>query len=199
MERRDTVLIDDVVKKTDYTESQLLQFIHCDIGVYRLIEFTYYQGENFAQLVTFEKSPNGNYHKVCSKSLRISLNMMRVLIQNLESIDEHFNLLKEGNVQHYNLHLGENIHLRMDPDIKCVDIRKHFIPNGVTRVKENLKPGKPGVGLKIMEFENFRDLIDNFVQISNVMDIIPCEERDDHSLKEVVDKCKICNPGKIYF
>ena len=125
-------------------DSNVLQYMHCDIGVYRVMEFHYFEGDNFVEFVTYEKSPSGRHLKVCNKSMKLSLNVMRVFLLHLESIDYNFERIKEGIETELDLHLGENYHLRMDKDIKCVDIRMHFVPLDRPKTSANLRQGHPG-------------------------------------------------------
>ena len=176
----------------------LLQYMNFNIGVLRILEVHYLQGNNFIEFVTYTKSPSGNYAKVSTKCIKLSLECFRVLLQNFETIDKHFEILKETGQAEYRVHLGEHFHLKIDKNIKCVDIRKHYIPAKLESISSNLQPGIPGVGLKLKEFENFRDILPELVELSQVMTITPCSEREDHTVFEVVANCKICNPNKVY-
>ena len=179
--------------------NQILKYLNCNIGLYRVVEVQYFQGEGHIEIVTYEKSPSGNYSKVSNKCLKLSLMLYRVLTDNLETIVQHFQILKDGGKTNYRLHLGEQIFLRIDPDIRCVDIRKHFIPTGSVSSEKNLRPGIPGVGMRLGEFENFLDLIEQLSDLSQIHTVIPCSEKEDHKIIEVLQNCKICNPHQIFF
>ena len=180
-------------------DSVVLQYMNCNIGVLRIPEVHYLQGNSFIEFVTYSKSPSGNYSKVSTKSIKLSLTSFRVFLQNLSDIEHHFEILKVSGQTEYRIHLGEHFHLKIDKDIKCVDIRKHYIPTGVEQKECNLQPGYPGVGLKLREFDNLREILPELIEISQVMSILPCSQKEDHSFAEVVENCKICNPNKVYF
>ena len=182
-------------KKTN----QILQYLNCNIGLYRVVEVQYLQGDRHLEIVTYEKSPSRNYSKVSNMCLKLPLILYRVFTDNLSTILHHFQILKDGGKTSYKLHLGEQIFLRIDPDIRCVDIRKHFIPTGSELSEKNIRPGIPGVGMRLGEFENFLALIEQISDLSEIHTVIPCSEKEDHKFTEVIQNCKICNPHQLFF
>ena len=178
---------------------QILQFINCNIGLNRIIEIHYFEGESHIDIISYDKSPSGNYSKVSNKSIRLPLTLYRVLLDNLDSIKHHFKILQEGGQTDYKLHLGELTFLKIDRNVRCVDIRKHFVPVGSEYTLTNLRPGFPGVGMRIAEFSNFLNLLPQISNLSQADAIISCTNRQDHNLPENIENCKICNPHKLFF
>ena len=181
------------------TNSNLLQYFNTNIGHNRIIEVLYYQGNSYVDIVTFEKSPSGNYSKISSKSIRIPLLSVKLIYQNIERIIQHFEVAKSGEETEYSLHLGGLLMLRLDRNIKCVDFRKHYLPPSSPAIIENIRPGIPGVGLKFCEFDEFLKLLDQLGEITNIDSVVSCIDKEDHLIGSVLDNCKFCNPQKIFY
>lgn len=174
----------------------VLKYIHYNIGdSRRVVEVHYYQGNNYFDIVTYEKSPSGNYSKVSNKCLRISLELLAVFIDNLDAILDAVSILSAGGETELKIHLGQLIYVRIDKGVRCVDIRKHFIPSNLEVSEDNLKPGFPGVGLRITEFNNFANLLPQLINLTEVKNIIPCSRKVEHD----VQNCKTCNPQRIFY
>lgn len=181
---------------TSIHSDELMKFIHYNIGdSRRVVEIHYYQGNSYIDIVTYEKSPSGNYAKVANKCLRINLELFAVFIDNLDIILEAVQILSSGGETELKIHLGQLLFLRIDRGIRCIDLRKHYLPPNTPTCQENLKPGYPGVGLRISEFNNLVNLLPQLVSLSEVSSVIPCSRKSQHS----VENCKTCNPLKIFY
>jgi len=175
---------------------EVLKFIHTNISDYRrVVEIHYYQGNSYFEIHTYEKSPSGNYTKVSRKCLRISLEVLAVFIDNYETISEAASILTSGVETQLNIHLGELLFLKIDRGIRCIDIRKYFIPQETESIQSNLKPGFPGIGLTVSEFNNFANLLPQLIELTEVKSVIPCSRKSEHN----VTNCKICNPLKLFY
>lgn len=188
--------MDSLLSNTSTHTDELLKFIHYNIGdSRRVVEIHYYQGNSYFDIVTYEKSPSGNYSKVSNKCLRIQLELLAVFLENLDTIQEAVSILSSGGETELKIHLGQLIFVRIDRGIRCIDFRKHFLPPNTEPSVENLKPGHPGVGLRISEFNNFLNLLPQLVSLSEVKSIVPCSSKSEHN----VENCKICNPLNIFY
>lgn len=182
------------------TNSNITQFLNCNIGVHRIVEVHYLQGDSFFEIITYSKSPSGNYSKVSNKCMKLPLTLYRVLIDHLDHILDHFKIIKEGGQTEYSLHLGELVFLRIDKDIRCIDIRKHYLPVGAEAKQSNLKPGFPGVGMRVGEFDNFLTTVkEQLSELTQIDTVVSCNQREDHSDFAVLENCKICNPFKLFY
>ena len=179
--------------------SDVLQYLNVNIGHQRIIEVLFYEGKSYIEILTFEKSPTGNYSKISSKSLRIPLISLKVIYDNLDTIKEKFETAKSGSEIQYRLHLGSLLMLRLDRNIKCVDFRKHYLQPNAIPLQENILPGIPGIGLKFCEFENLLKNLDQLGEITKISTITSCRDREDHLSGDVLENCKACNPHKIFF
>lgn len=179
--------------------TNIQQLFNCNIGIHRIIEIHYIEGSNEIELLTFDKSPSGNYSKSANKCMRLPLELFRVFLDNLDDILYHFQIVKTGGETEYRLHLGQLVFIRIDKKVKCIDWRKHYIPAGLDSLVSNLKPGFPGIGMKLGEFENFLSIIPQLTDLSNIDSIIRCKDRPDHKIPHVVENCKNCNPNKLFF
>lgn len=188
--------MDSLKNNTAIHSDEVLKFIHYNIGdSRRVVEVHYYQGNPYLDLVTYEKSPTGNYYKVSNKCLRLSLDIFASFIEHIETILSAVDILSTGGETELKIHLGELIFIRIDRGVRCVDVRKHYIPTDTESCEANLKPGFPGIGLRISEFNNLINLLPQLVTLTEVQDIITCSRKSDHS----VGSCKICNPLKIFY
>lgn len=179
----------------DFTKPILLKQLNCDIGLNRIVEVQCNEASPFFEIVSFDKSPSGNYSRSAKKSLIFNLENLKVIIDNIDIIKQNFELAKISEEVEYKLHLGELLFLRIDKGIKCVDFRRHFIPKGNEHIAENLSPGLPGVGMKFIEFGYFLELIDTLVDLTQINQSTTICEKETHK-KET---CKICNPQKLFF
>lgn len=184
---------------TSQNQTNIQQFLNCNIGVHRILEIHYIEGTGEIEFITFDKSPSGNYSKSANKCIRLPLELFRVFLDNLEDILFHFEILKGGGETEYKLHLGQLYFIRIDKKVRCIDWRKHFIPVGLEPKPSNLKPGFPGIGMKIGEFDNFISLTKQLASLSLIEHIIPCRDRADHKNPHVIETCKNCNPNRIFF
>ena len=181
------------------TSVDLLKYLKYNIGHQRIIELHYCEGNQHIELISFDKSPSGNYSRTTSKSLKLSLQALKVIDINIDTIKEKFEQVKKGEPVEYFLHLGNLLYLRIDENIKCVDIRKHYLPTGKTPSVQNLRPGVPGIGLKIIEFTSFIALLQILNKIAQIDSLIPCNLKDDHKELSFLQSCKFCNPLKLYY
>ena len=93
-----------------------------------------------------------------SKTYKIRLSPAAVNVMNafLTAIHDNVELLKTGNLtEKYSLPLGARVFLEIDPNFRCVSIRRFFRPKDNPDV---LLPGFNGIGLKLKEFENLQQL-----------------------------------------
>ena len=83
--------------------------------------------------------------------IRLSPSAVRVMDVFLNSIHNTLELLKSSKLtQKYCLPLGARIFLEIDPNYRCVSIRKFFRPKANPSL---ILPGSNGIGLKVEEFE----------------------------------------------
>jgi len=102
--------------------------------------------------------------------IRLSPSAVHVMNTFLTSIHEAVELLKTGKLREkYTLPLGARIFLEIDPNYRCVSIRKFFRPKSNPNL---LLPGSNGIGLKL---EEFIDLENNWYQL---LHSIPWEEAE---------------------
>ena len=120
-----------------------------DIGMKRSVCVQVNSDQKTFAINTYVNLPEGALCRVSSKSIRLSIDNWRVFIQNLETIQNNFNKLKE-NVEDptidLDVDLGDMIHVCMVSNISCVHIRTYY------HLKGKLLPGLPGIGLKLTEF-----------------------------------------------
>jgi len=126
-----------------------------DIGFNRSILLECKYGKNYIELVTISNAENNNC-RVRNKSVRFSWQTWQNLMDNLDEIEEKFLILSQGGDVDFRLKIGKNLYLSMTTDILCVDIRKFYLDNNST-----LKPGQPGIGLKISEFREILAIKDD--------------------------------------
>lgn len=187
-------------KKVSIIPETLLTTINWNIGYRRTVEVVFKEGDNFFELSNYEKSASGGASsKVQNKSIQIPLIYYKVFLQHLEEIKGIFERAQAGEPVQYSLHLGGLVYLRIDKNIRCVDWRKHYIPKESLHAIENLSPGLPGVGLKFAEFDAFLRIIDKLSELSEIDTVVACVDSEDHKVLTNIQKCKICNPMKLFY
>ena len=74
----------------------------------------------------------------------------------------------------------------------CVDLRQFYQPFGKTEWKST----KTGIGLRLSEWETFKNVVVNLVQRNHpaVANFTPCFLNEDHTTVEGMQSCRECNP-----
>jgi hypothetical protein len=94
--------------------------------------------------------------KIRNKSLRLQIHGWKNFTEQLDEIEECFSRLCHGEEVNLKLPLGGQIYLSMTGGVLCVDIRTHYFDSdGV------IQPGKPGIGLKLAEFQELLNIVDD--------------------------------------
>jgi len=100
--------------------------------------------------------------------IRISPSAVHVMNSFLGAIHDAVELLKSGNLtQKYSLPLGARIFLEIDPNYRCVSLRKFFRPKANPSI---ILPGLQGIGLKLEEFSQLE------LNWHHLLESVPWEE-----------------------
>jgi hypothetical protein len=124
----------------------------CDIGFNRCILVECKEGKEYIDFATVSGS-DGVPCKVRNKSLRLPIYAWQNFTKALEEIEDSFSQLCLKEQVNLQLYLGASIYLSMTEGVLCVDLRIHY-----TDSNGNLKPGRPGIGFKIAEFQELLNL-----------------------------------------
>lgn len=165
------------------------QSINTNIGISRNVYITFTSGNDYIQIKTYEKSPSGEFSETAKKSFILPLSLFRVFVEHLDQIKESFEKLISDQESSYKLHLGNLMYLQITKGIKCVDLRQLHIKQDILGVQV-LVHGHPGLGFRIGEFQNFLNLTEDIIKISDIYSIPLCSQKQGHNIK----LCDTCNP-----
>jgi hypothetical protein len=127
----------------------------CDIGFNRSIIVECKTNKTYIDFASVCVT-DGVPCKVRNKSLRLPIPAWKIFTQTLEQIEDFFTKLCLSENINFKLHLGSEIYLSMTGGVLCVDIRKYYTDsNGETQ------PGRPGIGLKLAEFQELLNITDD--------------------------------------
>ena len=127
----------------------------CDIGFNRSIIVECKTGKTYIDFATVTIH-DGVPCKVRNRSLRLPIHIWQSFTQELEEIESFFTQLCLSENINFKLHLGSQIYISMTGGVMCVDIRCHY-----TDSKGELKPGRPGIGFKLSEFQELLNITDD--------------------------------------
>ena len=111
--------------------------------------------------------------------------------QNFEEIDYHVKAVCDEQTVNFQRHIGGGYYVSVTTGFYCVDFRKFFIPYG----KEEIKPTRQGVALRIFEWAEMRKIMDELNNDYPALGTaLPCYLQNDHSNQLSSLECKECYP-----
>ncbi len=122
--------------------------------------------------------------EIFRKRVHLSLKKWKVFVEALPDIDEAVKKLVHGEDVNYFLHIGNKIHVSIKSGIFCIDIRKYWFPQG----KTELVHGLPAVSLKLKEFGNLRDRLEEINSFVHLERVRGCK----HSTEQEKLACEDC-------
>ncbi len=122
--------------------------------------------------------------EIFRKRVHLSLKKWKVFVEAMPDIDEAVKKLVEGEDVNYFLHIGHKIHVSVKSGIFCIDIRKYWFPRG----KDQLVHGLPAVSLKLKEYGNLRDRLQEINTFVHLHRVQGCK----HSTEQEKLACEDC-------
>ncbi len=122
--------------------------------------------------------------EIFRKRVHLSLKKWKVFVEAMPDIDEAVKKLVHGEDVNYFLHIGNKIHVSIKSGIFCIDIRKYWFPQG----KTELVHGLPAVSLKLKEFGNLRDRLEEINSFVHLDRVRGCK----HSTEQEKLACEDC-------
>ena len=112
-------------------------------------------------------------------------------VKYLDEIDEAVRLLKDQKSVDYSQHLGGILYVTVSTGVKCINIRKFYLP---PHCKKEM-PTRTGISLRIGEWDTLLDKINELhQQFPELKTAKPCFAQDNHLSPSVYNKCAECNP-----
>jgi len=109
----------------------------------------------------------------------------------LDEIDRNVELLKAHQPVEYSQHIGGKYYVTISTGIKCVNIRRYFLPPNSTKEQ----PTRSGIALRLDEWEVLKSKIDKLHQhIPELKAARPCYDTNDHANQLGYLSCRECNP-----
>jgi len=109
----------------------------------------------------------------------------------LDEIDRNVELLKAEQPVEHSQHIGGKYYVTISKGIKCVNIRRYFLPLNCTKER----PTRSGIALRLCEWEVLVSKIDKLHQhIPELKVARPCYASDDHANQIGYLNCRECNP-----
>lgn len=112
-------------------------------------------------------------------------------MSHLEDIKRCVDLLKWNEPVDYYQHIGGRYYVSMSKDVRCVHIRRYFMP--LNSSKEH--PTRSGIALRLDEWDTLMTKIPQLVEcLPELKDAKPCDFTLDHANQEGYLRCTECNP-----
>lgn len=147
---------------------------------------SYECGENYSLRLTKDAVVICDTSK--DKTLVIPFNRWATLLSLLPEIEEHLQILVNGQFVNYKEHIGGGYFVSVSMGYACLDIRQFYMP--LIGCVE--KPTKTGLAIRLQAWNGFiaavRKMQEENVQLANIH---PC---GDHANQEEVMQCRECNP-----
>jgi hypothetical protein len=109
----------------------------------------------------------------------------------LDEIDRNVNLLKADQPVEYCQHIGGKYYVTISRGMKCVNIRRYFIPPNSTKEL----PTRSGIALRLDEWETLISTIHDLHRtLPELKAARPCYASEDHANQLGYLNCVECNP-----
>ena len=149
--------------------------------------------------ITFEtKSEDGKVNK--RRTLALSPQSWSLFCDHLTDIEEAVMQVEDGEENlMYKLHLGNLVFVTVQSNYRMVDLRTWFVPR---QAEENpsldsLKPGIPGIALKLPEFRNVLQNLTDIHKSLGIELVEPCVFT--HENQEAAVACTVCNSKGLFY
>lgn len=125
------------------------------------------------------------------KGVAFNKSRWATFMRHLDDIDRSVDLLKANQPVSYYQHIGGRYYVTISKDIKCVNIRRYFLPHN----SKKERPTRSGIALRLSEWESLvpkiRELQDQLPELKNAKS---CYTSDDHMNQMGYLSCIECNP-----
>lgn len=112
-------------------------------------------------------------------------------VDTLDEIDEAVRSLKNDQPVDFSQHIGGKYYVTVSKGVKCVNIRKFFLPPGCKKER----PTRTGISLRLGEWETLKDKIEEIHErLPELKAAKPCYHREDHYNQSTCINCSECNP-----
>ena len=186
--------IDKAVQCTANTDSdQDKKEFGFDIGINRIINIKHVPKTNKIQLQNFEC---GKINE--RRSPMLALESWSLFCDNLAEIEEAVTQVEQGEANiMYKLHIGNLIFVTVQSNYRMVDIRRWYLPREENPSIDALKPGVPGIALKLGEFRYMLKSLTDIIENLGVEMVKPCVYTHDN--QEAAKACTLCNSRGLFF
>ena len=112
-------------------------------------------------------------------------------MSHIDDIQRCVDLLKWNQPVDYHQHIGGRYYVSMVKDVKCVHIRRYFMPRNSSKER----PTRCGIALRLFEWDNLMTKIPLLTErVPELKDAKPCDSALDHCNQEGYLSCIECNP-----
>jgi Transcriptional Coactivator p15 (PC4) len=109
----------------------------------------------------------------------------------LKDIADCVQKLKAHQEVEYHKHIGGRYYVTINKGIRCVNIRRHFLPTNTTKER----PTRAGIALRLSEWDQLLPKIEELhLTLPGLKDAKPCYSSLDHGNQLDYLSCTECNP-----
>jgi len=160
------------------------------IGNDRYLTVTIYRDELMVHVREYTKAANDKMFPT-KKGVCFTKTRWATFRAHIDEIDRSVELLKADQSVEYSQHIGGKYYVTISRGIKCVNIRRYFLPPNCTKER----PTRSGIALRLDEWETFLTKMDDLHEkLPELKVVSPCYTSENHANQLGYLNCLECNP-----
>ena len=154
-----------------------------------------YRDELMVHVREYSNADNGKSYPT-KKGVCFNKTRWATFRTHLDEIDRSVELLKADQPVEYSQHIGGKYYVTISRGIKCVNIRRYFLPPNCTKER----PTRSGIALRLDEWETLTAKINDLHEkLPELKVASPCYAGEDHANQLGYLNCLECNPFAVDF